>query len=133
MQYLGIDWSYRRASSFALSERGEIVGKGWSADQDRLARLVLELGRDVRAVVEMMSGGSGCATGSRGGVEVKVVRRARSASRALACKTDKVDAGCWPSCARDMVPELWVPSLEDRELRERLRGGCTWCGCAPGP
>ena len=24
-------------------------------------------------------------------------------------------------CRRDLVPELWVPALEDRELRERLR------------
>jgi transposase len=24
-------------------------------------------------------------------------------------------------CRRDLVPELWVPSLKDRELRERLR------------
>jgi hypothetical protein len=57
MQYLGIDWSYRRAAWCALSERGAIVGEGMvPADEDGLARLVIELGRDVRAVVEMMSG-----------------------------------------------------------------------------
>jgi hypothetical protein len=28
MQYLGIDWSYRRAAWCALSERGAMVGKG---------------------------------------------------------------------------------------------------------
>ena len=40
----------------------------------------------------------------------------------LACKTDKVDARVLAElCRRDLVPELWVPSLEDRELRERLR------------
>jgi transposase len=40
----------------------------------------------------------------------------------LACKTDKVDARVLAElCRRDRVPELWVPSLQDRELRERLR------------
>jgi len=53
MQYLGIDWSYRRAAWCALSEGGTIVGEGVvAADEDGLARLVLELDRDVRAVVE---------------------------------------------------------------------------------
>lgn len=36
----------------------------------------------------------------------------------LACKTDKVDAGVLAElCRRDLVPELWVSSLKDRELR----------------
>jgi transposase len=40
----------------------------------------------------------------------------------LACKTDKVDARVLAElCRRDLVPELWLPSLEDRALRERLR------------
>ena len=40
----------------------------------------------------------------------------------IACKTDKVDARVLAElCRRDLVPELWVPCLEDRELRERLR------------
>ena len=40
----------------------------------------------------------------------------------LACKTDRVDARVLAQLARrDLVPELWVPSLGDRELRERLR------------
>ena len=39
-----------------------------------------------------------------------------------ACKTDKVDARVLAELARrDLVPELWVPSLDDRALRERLR------------
>jgi transposase len=38
----------------------------------------------------------------------------------LACKTDKVDARVLSElCRRDLVPELWVPSFEDRALRER--------------
>ena len=57
MQYLGIDWAYRRAAWCALSEGGAIVGEGAvPAEEDGLARLVLRLGPDVRAVVEIMSG-----------------------------------------------------------------------------
>jgi transposase len=40
----------------------------------------------------------------------------------LACKTDRVDARVLAELVRrDLVPALWVPSLEDRALRERLR------------
>ena len=57
MEYLGIDWSYRRAAWCSLSDAGVIVGEGAvPADADGLARLVIERGTDVRAVVEMMSG-----------------------------------------------------------------------------
>jgi hypothetical protein len=52
VEYLGIDWSYRRAAWCALSERGTIVGEGVvPADEGGLARLVVGLGREVRAVV----------------------------------------------------------------------------------
>ncbi len=57
------------------------------------------------------------------GWEVKVAhaRKVRDVAP-LACKTDKVDARVLAElCRRDLVPELWVPSLEDRALRERLR------------
>jgi hypothetical protein len=51
VEYLGIDWAYRRAAWCALSEGGAIVGEGAvPADEDGLARLVLQLGPDVRAV-----------------------------------------------------------------------------------
>src|SRR5688572_32269451 len=57
MQYVGIDWAYRRAAWCALSEGGAISQEGAvSADEDGLARLVLGLGTEVRACVEMMSG-----------------------------------------------------------------------------
>ena len=125
MQYLGIDWSYRRAVWCALSERGAIVGEGVvAADEDGLARLVIELGRDVRAVVEMMSGAIWVRDRlSAAGWEVKVAhaRKVRDVAP-LACKTDKVDARVLAElCRRELVCELWVPALADRELRERLR------------
>jgi hypothetical protein len=63
-----------------------------------------------------------------GGCRSRTPRKVRDVAP-LACKTDKVDARVLAElCRRDLVPELWMPSLEDRELRERLRGGCTWSG-----
>lgn len=57
MKYVGIDWAYRRAQWCALSPGGEIAGEGQiPADRDGLARLVLELGVEVKACLEMMSG-----------------------------------------------------------------------------
>src|SRR5204863_6236854 len=39
-----------------------------------------------------------------------------------AAKTDKVDARLLAELSRrQLVPALWLPSLDDRELRERLR------------
>ena len=58
----------------------------------------------------------------RGGRQVQVAhaRKVRDVAP-IACKTDKVDARVLAEfCRRDLVPELWVPSLQYRELRERL-------------
>lgn len=125
MEYLGIDWSYRRAAWCSLSDAGVIVGEGAvPADADGLARLVIERGTDVRAVVEMMSGAVWvrdqlAAAGWR--VQIAHARKVRDVAP-LACKTDKVDARVLAELARrDLVPELWIPSLDDRALRERLR------------
>src|SRR4051794_18413773 len=125
MQYLGIDWSYRRAAWCAVTEGGGVVAEGAvSADEDGLARLVLRVGAEVKAVVEMMSGAIWVRdTLSAAGWQVQIAhaRKVRDVAP-LACKTDKVDARVLAElCRRDLVPELWVPSLTDRELRERLR------------
>ena len=53
MQYLGIDWAYRRAAWCARGESGAITGEGVvPADEDGLIRLVLEHGGEVRACVK---------------------------------------------------------------------------------
>jgi transposase len=94
------------------------------ADADGLARLVIERGVEVRAVVEMMSGAIWvrdqlAAAGRR--VQLAHGRKVRDVAP-LACKTDKVYARALAElCRRDLLPELWVPPLEDRALRERLR------------
>lgn len=125
MEFVGIDWSYRRAAWCALSAGGAVLGEGAvPADEDGLARLVIERGVEVRGVVEMMSGAIWVrdrlvAAGWE--MQIAHARKVRDVAP-LACKTDKVDARVLAElCRRDLVPELWVPSLTDRELRERLR------------
>ena len=123
--YVGIDWAYRRAAWCAMAAGGVISQEGAvPADEDGLAKLVLALGTEVKACVEMMSGAIWvrdrlAAAGWR--VQVAHARKVRDVAP-LACKTDKVDARVLAElCRRDLVPELWIPSLDDRALRERLR------------
>ena len=125
MNYVGIDWAYGRAAFCAVAESGVISAEGLiPANEDGLARLVLEQGTEVRAAVEMMSGAVWVrdrleASGWK--VQVAHARKVRDVAP-LACKTDKVDARVLAElCRRDLVPELWVPSIADRALRERLR------------
>jgi hypothetical protein len=124
-RWVGIDWAYRRAAWCALGAGGEIDQEGIvPADEDGLVRLVLSLGTEVKACVEMMSGAIWvrdrlAAAGWQ--VQIAQARKVRDIAP-LACKTDKVDARVLAElCRRDLVPELWIPSLADRELRERLR------------
>ena len=125
MNYVGIDWAYGRSAYCAMGEGGEIKAEGLiSADEDGLAKLVLRLGTEAKAAVEMMSGAVWVRDRlEASGWEVKVAhaRRVRDVAP-LACKTDKVDARVLAELRRrDLVPELWLPSPEDRALRERLR------------
>ena len=49
MKYVGLDWAYRKAQWCALAPGGEIAGEGQlPADRDGLARLVLEMGDEVK-------------------------------------------------------------------------------------
>jgi transposase len=125
MEFVGIDWAHRRAAWCALSEGGAIAGEGVvPADEDGLVRLVLRLGVDVRACVEMMSGAIWVRdrlSAAGWNVEVAHARKVHDVAP-LAYKTDTVDARVLAElCRRDLVPALWVPSLEERALREHLR------------
>jgi transposase len=125
MQYVGIDWAYARAAWCAMESGGVIAEEGFvPADEDGLTRLVFELGSDVRACLEMMSGAAWVRerlTAAGWEVEIADARRVKNIAP-LACKTDKVDARVLAElCRRDLVPALWVPALEERALRERLR------------
>lgn len=125
MKYVGLDWAYRQAQWCALSPGGEVAGEGRiAADRDGLARLVLELGDEVKACLEMMSGALWVrdqlvACGWQ--VEVADARKVKTVAP-LAAKTDKVDARLLSELSRrELVPALWLPSLDERALRERLR------------
>ena len=125
MNYVGIDWAYGRAAWCAIGEAGEIEGEGLiPADENGLARLVLELGTEVKGCVEMMSGAVWVAEQlalAGWQMEVAHARKVRDVAP-LALKTDKVDARVLAElCRRDLVPALWVPTPEDRALRELLR------------
>jgi len=126
MQYLGIDWGTRRASWCALDEHGALREGAIPADQDGLARLALTVGSDgeVRGCIEMMSG----AVWVRDqlalvGWDIRLADARKVKSIApLACRTDRVDARVLADLVRrDLVPEVWVPDLEERANRERLR------------
>ena len=124
-EYVGIDWAYRKAAWCAKSLGGAIDAEGFvPADEDGLAKLVVQLGTDVKACVEMMSGAVWVRDRLRSAgwqVDVADARRVKAVAP-LACKTDRVDARVLAElCRRDLVPALWIPSLEERELRERLR------------
>jgi transposase len=124
MQYLGIDWGTRKAAWCAVDERGALAEGMVPADEDGLAWLVHRLGPDVRGCVEMMSGAVWVRERLRAcGWQFQIAdARKVKAIAPLACKTDRVDARVLAQLVRrDLVPEVWVPSLSDRELRERLR------------
>jgi transposase len=108
VQYLGIDWAYRRAAWCAKNAGGDVLDEGVvPADEDGLAKLVLRVGTEVRACVEMMSGAIWVrdrlqAAGWR--VEVADARKVKGLAP-LACKTDKVDARVLAElCRRDPGP-----------------------------
>ena len=105
---------------------GEITGEGVDAGRRGRARAAGVAARDRRARVrrddERRGLGARPARGRRAGRSRSPTRARCKAIAPLACKTDKVDARVLAElCRRDLVPALWMPSLEERELRERLR------------
>jgi len=56
-QFVGIDWATRRARWCAVTPAGAVIDEGWApADEDGLAGLVMRLGPEASACMEMMSG-----------------------------------------------------------------------------
>ena len=124
MQYLGIDWGTRKTAWCALNDSGEVSEGAISADEDGLARLAHRLGPEVRGCVEMMSGAVWVRdrlTTCGWTIEIADARKVKAIAP-LACKTDRVDARVLAELVcRDLVPKVWVPSLDERAMRERLR------------
>jgi transposase len=124
VEFVGIDWATRRAAWCAFDAAGRRLGEGAvSADAGGLMRLVAERGLEVTAAVEMMSGAAWVAETLRSvgwTVRVADARRARALAP-LAAKTDRIDARVLAELARrELVPEVWVPSVADRALLEQL-------------
>jgi transposase len=124
VQYLGIDWGTRRAAWCSISPGGELTEGTISADEEGLVGLVSTLGPEVRGCIEMMSGAPWVRDNLAAcGWEIDIAdARKVKAIAPLACKTDRVDARVLADLARrDLVPTVWVPPLDDRAIRERLR------------
>jgi hypothetical protein len=123
VQYLGIDWGTRRAAWCSLTGAGEISEGAISGDEDGLMRLVARLGLDVRGCIEMMSGAPWvrdrlAECGWR--IEIADARKVKAIAP-LACKTDRVDAVCWPSSSA----ATWSrPSGWRRSMTARSVNGC---------
>jgi hypothetical protein len=108
MQYVGIDSAYRRAGWCAKQADGTISGERFApADEDGLARLVIEPGSELRACLELMSGaiwvrdrlaGAGCRSSWQ--------PRARSSTspRSLARPTRSPPAGSLSAAAASSCP-----------------------------
>jgi transposase len=126
MQHLGIDWGTRRAAWCAIDQHGSVREGTIPAEQDGLSRLALTLGSDeeVLGCIEMMSGAVWVRDQlAQVGWDIRLAdARKAKAIAPLACKTDRVDARVLADLVRrDLVPEVWVPSVEERANRERLR------------
>ena len=123
-QFVGIDWATRRARWCAVTPAGAVIDEGWTpADEDGLARLVGHLGSEALACMEMMSGAAWVRDRLRAGgwtVQIADARKAKAVG-SLAAKTDKLDARVLAELARrDLVPQVYVATFPDRELKERL-------------
>src|SRR5262249_22703188 len=114
----------RRARWCAVTPAGAAVDEGWvPADVDGLARLVGRLGAEAGACVGMMSGAAWVRDQLQAAgwtVQIADARKAKAVG-SLAAKTDKLDAHVLAELARrDLVPQVYVPTFADRELKERL-------------
>src|SRR5215218_679114 len=120
--FVGIDWATRRARWCAVTPAGVVIDEGWvPADEDGLAALVMRLGPEASACMEMMSGAARERLQAAGWtVQIADARKAKAVG-SLAAKTDKLDARVLAELARrDLVPQVHVPTFADRELKERL-------------
>src|SRR5215217_5202497 len=123
-QFVGIDWATRRARWCAVTSAGVVIDEGWApADEDGLAGLVMRLGPEASACMEMMSGAAWVRERLQAAgwtVQIADARKAKAVG-SLAAKTDKLDARVLAELARrDLVPQVHVPTFADRELKERL-------------
>ena len=109
-----------------LSDAGEIVDEfAVPPDADGLAGLVRRVGPQApQAVIESMTGARFVHDRLEElGWDVRIADAAKvKGIGSLAAKTDKIDARVLAILSqRDLVPEIWLPSLEIRQERELAR------------
>jgi transposase len=111
-----------------LDEDGETVEVGVAAPDGPGLRAwaggVTERGERVRAVIGSMNGARFVHDElERSGWDVAIADAQKVKGFApLACKTDRIDAWVLAELSRrDLVPEIWLPTPEVREERERAR------------
>jgi transposase len=128
MLHVGLDLSRKRVDVCLISGEGELVARFCApADCDGLhglARRLAVYGEQVRGVVESMKGARFVHDELvSDGWEVLVADAQKVKGLApLACKTDKIDARVLAELSfRDLVPAIWLPTLELRREREISR------------
>ena len=128
MLHVGLDLSRRRVDVCLISEQGELIDQ-FRAPADRdglygLTRRVAVYDEPVRGVVESMNGARFVHDELVAhGWEVLIADAQRVKGLApLACKTDKIDARVLAELSvRDLVPAIWLPTVELRREREISR------------
>lgn len=126
MLHAGLDLSRKKLDVCLLSDVGELVDEfAVPPDGEGLAGLVRRVGpRAPRAVIESMTGARFVHDRLEElGWDVRIADAARvKGIGSLAAKTDKIDARVLAILSqRDLVPEIWLPSLEIRQERELAR------------
>src|SRR3984893_10029821 len=130
MLYVGLDLSGKRVDVHALDATGQtILTTAVLPDRDGLRSLVRwfeSFGEPVTGVVESMTGARFVHDElERWGWVVALADAQKVRGLApLACKTDKIDARVLAElCRRDLVPAIWLPSVDTRADRARTRWG----------
>jgi transposase len=125
--HVGLDLGRKQVEVCLISDPGEVMDR-FAATPDRdglsgLARRVAVYGEPVRGVVESMNGARVYDELTAHGWEVLVADAQKVKGLApLACKTDKIDARVLAELSfRDLVPAIWLPTLELRREREISR------------
>src|ERR687891_2089728 len=129
MLHAGLDLSRRKLDVCLLSDRGEHLDQlAVPPDRDSLRTLARRIdevhGEAVCAVVEAMTGARLVHdTLEHEGWEVEIADAQRVKGLApLACKTDKTDSLVLATLSqRDLVPAIWLPDPDVREVRELAR------------
>ena len=129
MLHVGLDLGRKRVEVCLISDQGELMDR-FTATPDRdglhgLARRVAVYGEEpVRGVVESMNGARFVHDElTAHGWEVLVADAQKVKGLApLAVKTDKIDARVLAELSfRDLVPAIWLPTVELRREREISR------------